>query len=180
MGFDAVVSLKFAEAGKRGLVTYVEKVLKETVSYKPDTYTIADDSGIHSYKAFLIAFANAAQYGNNAYIAPGASMQDGLLDVIVMEPFNLMQAPTMAVDLFAKTLGNNNHIKTFQARRVHIRREMPGAIHYDGDPCNMGTEIDVEIKPLGLRAVVNPAAIEDPAKPSKVLNALSSIVNKTV
>ena len=180
MGFDAFVSLKFAGAGKRGPVTYVENVLKEGLKYKPETYTVEDESGTNSYKAFLITCANAAQYGNNAYIAPGASMQDGLMDVIVMEPFNMMEAPKLAMDLFAKTLSSNSRIKTFQARRIHISRSKPGAIHYDGDPIEMGTEIDVEMRPLGLRAVVNPKAIEDSAHPNKMVNALSSLVNKMI
>lgn len=178
MGFDAFVSQKFAEAGKRGLTTYVEKVLVETLKYEPDTYTIEDETGRHSYKAFLIACANAAQYGNNAYIAPGASMQDGLMDVIVMEPFTVLEAPQIAVDLFAKTLPNNPRFKNFQAHRVHIHREKPGAVHYDGDPLQMGTDIDVVMKPLGLKAVVNPAVIEDVAAPNKVVNAMSTLINK--
>ena len=178
MGFDALVSMKFAEAGKRGLATYVEKVARESLAYKPDTYTLEDETGIHRYKAFLLACANAAQYGNNAYIAPRASMQDGLLDIIVMEPFNVLEAPGIAMELFAKTLNNNQHIKTFQARRVHIHREKAGAVHYDGDPLQMGTEIDIEIQPRGFLAVVNPAVTEDAAAPNKMLNAVSSLVNK--
>ncbi|MBQ9668440.1 MAG: YegS/Rv2252/BmrU family lipid kinase [Prevotella sp.] len=180
VGFDAFVSLKFAEAGKRGLVTYVENVLKEGLKYKPETYVIEDETGTHHYKAFLITCANAAQYGNNAYIAPGASMQDGLMDVIVMEPFNVMEAPKLAMDLFAKTLNSNSSIKTFQARRVHIRRETPGPVHFDGDPIEMGLDINVEMRPLGLLAVVNPEAIEDKASPNKMVNALSSLVNKII
>ena len=178
MGFDAFVSEKFAEAGKRGLTTYIEKVLKESLNYKPDTYIVEDETGTHKYKAFLIACANAAQYGNNAYIAPGASMQDGLLDVIVMEPFTVLEAPQMAIDLFAKTLGNNHRIKTFQARRLHIHREKEGAIHFDGDPMQMGCDIDVSIEPLGLKAVVNPkGSKEDDAEPNKMMNAMSWLIN---
>ena len=178
MGFDAFVSLKFAEAGKRGLVTYVENVLKEGLKYEPDTYTIEDETGKNQYKAFLVTCANAAQYGNNAYIAPGASMQDGLMDVIIMEPFNVIEAPTIVTDLFAKTLSNNSHIKTFQARSIRIRREHPGAVHFDGDPIKMGTDIHVSIKPLGLKAVINPDTTEDPARPHPMVNAITSIVDK--
>lgn len=178
MGFDAFVSLKFAEAGKRGLVTYVENVLKEGLRYEPDTYTIEDETGKNQYKAFLVTCANAAQYGNNAYIAPGASMQDGLMDVIIMEPFNVIEAPTIVTDLFAKTLSNNSHIKTFQARSIRIRREHPGAVHFDGDPIKMGTDIHVSIKPLGLKAVINPDTTEDPARPHPMVNAITSIVDK--
>ncbi|MBR1468823.1 MAG: diacylglycerol kinase family lipid kinase, partial [Prevotella sp.] len=82
MGFDAFVSQKFAEAGRRGPITYVENVLREGLKYKPETYEIQDETGTTRAKAFLISCANASQYGNNAYIAPQASMSDGLLDVI--------------------------------------------------------------------------------------------------
>jgi len=60
MGFDAFISLKFAEAGKRGPITYVENVLKEGLKYKPETYEVSDDTGAKKYKAFLIACANAS------------------------------------------------------------------------------------------------------------------------
>lgn len=70
MGFDAFISQKFASAKKRGPITYVENVLKEGLKYRPETYTVEDETGTKKYKAFLIACANASQYGNNAYIAP--------------------------------------------------------------------------------------------------------------
>ena len=180
MGFDAYVSLKFAESGKRGLATYVENVLKEGLTYKPDTYIITDESGNHQYNAFLVACANASQYGNNAYIAPEASMQDGLLDVIIMEPFNIIEAAKVGFDLFAKTLKSNKHIKTFQARSIHIHRNESGAVHFDGDPTKMGTDIDVRIEPLGLKAIINPDRTQDEAKPGKVIDNISKTIDKII
>jgi YegS/Rv2252/BmrU family lipid kinase len=177
MGFDAFISFKFAESGKRGPITYVENVLKEGLKYQPETYVVEDESGKHHYKAFLIACANAAQYGNNAYIAPGASMKDGLLDVIIMEPFDVIEAPKIAADMFAKTLSSNSRIKTFQARNIHIHRSKPGAIHYDGDPIMTDADVDIEMQHLGIRIVVNPDAIEDEAQPNPVLNAFSDFFN---
>ena len=180
MGFDAYVSLKFAESGKRGLATYVENVLKEGLTYKPDTYIITDESGNHQYNAFLVVCANASQYGNNAYIAPEASMQDGLLDVIIMEPFNIIEAAKVGFDLFAKTLKSNKHIKTFQARSIHIHRNESGAVHFDGDPTKMGTDIDVRIEPLGLKAIINPDRTQDDAKPGKVIDNISKTIDKII
>ena len=177
MGFDAFISLKFAEAGKRGPITYVENVLKEGLKYKPETYEVKDDSGTHHYKAFLIACANASQYGNNAYIAPGATMKDGEMDVIIMEPFNALDAPQIAADLFMKTLGNNSKIKTFRTSHLEIRRKAPGAIHYDGDPLMTDADIDIHIEHLGIRIVTNPEATEDAAQPNSVLNAFSDFFN---
>ena len=77
-GFDAFVSLKFADSGKRGLLTYLENTLHESLTYEPETYEIENEEGTIKYKAFLIACANASQYGNNAYIAPQASLTDRL------------------------------------------------------------------------------------------------------
>ena len=177
MGFDAFISLKFAEAGKRGPITYVENVLKEGLKYKPETYEIVDDTGTSRYKAFLIACANASQYGNNAYIAPGATMKDGEMDVIIMEPFTALDAPQIAADLFMKTLGNNSKIKTFRTRSLHIHRKEPGAIHYDGDPIMTDNDIDVRIEHLGIKIVANPEVSEDEAQPNQVLNAFSDFFN---
>ena len=137
MGFDAFISLKFAEAGKRGPITYVENVLKEGLKYKPETYEIIDDNGTTKYKAFLIACANASQYGNNAYIAPGATMKDGKMDVIIMEPFDALEAPQIAADLFMKTLGNNSKIKTFHTlrrRSHHDQQRHRSAYRASGHP----------------------------------------------
>ena len=177
MGFDAFISLKFAEAGKRGPVTYLENVLKEGLVYRPETYEVEDESGTKKYKAFLIACANASQYGNNAYIAPGATMQDGELDVIIMEPFNALDAPQVAADLFMKTLTNNSKIKTFRTKRLHITRSEPGAIHYDGDPIMTGKDIDVHIEPQGIRILTNPEQKEDTGEANFLLNAFSDFFN---
>ena len=177
MGFDAFISLKFAEAGKRGPITYVENVLKEGLKYKPETYEVSDDTGKKRYKAFLIACANASQYGNNAYIAPGATMKDGEMDVIIMEPFDAIEAPQIAADLFMKTITNNSKIKTFRTKSLHIKRKGPGAIHYDGDPIMTGEEIEVHIEHEGIRILTNPDVIEDSGQPNFLLNAFSDFFN---
>ncbi len=175
MGFDAFISLKFAEAGKRGPITYVENVLKEGLKYKPETYEVEDETGAKKYKAFLIACANASQYGNNAYIAPKATMTDGLMDVIIMEPFDVFDAPQISLDLLNKTLNKNSKIKTFRAKRIHIHRSKPGAIHYDGDPIMTGSDIDVHIEEKGIKIVINPDRTEDTCQPNFFLNAFSGL-----
>lgn len=158
LGFDAFVSQKFAESGKRGPISYVENTLREGLKYKPDTYIIEDDKGTVKYRAFLLACANASQYGNNAYIAPHASMKDGLMDVIVMEPFNTFEAPQIALQLFNGTLLRNNHVKTFRADKIRITREKAGAVHCDGDAFMTGPVVEVELIKRDFRVVVNPFA----------------------
>ena len=173
VGFDAFVSLKFAEGGKRGFLSYVEKTLREGIRYKPETYTISYGDHTEEQKAFLIACANASQYGNNAYIAPGASMKDGLMDVIVMEPFYTIEAPQVIMQLFNKSLPSNNHVKVRQASKISILRPSEGAVHLDGDPMTMGREIQVEILRGKFRVVVNPS----PARPEEKKNPLRTFAD---
>ena len=155
VGFDAFVSSKFAHSSKRGALSYLDYTLREGVKYTPDTYEIEIEGETTSHKAFLIACANASQYGNNAYIAPHASMQDGLMDVTIMEPFPVIEAPQIVFQLFNKTLNHNSHIRMFRCSHITIHREKEGVIHYDGDPVMAGTEIDVRLIKAGLRVIVN-------------------------
>ena len=175
MGFDAFISMKFAEAGKRGPITYMQKVLEEGLRYEPETYVIEDEDGTHSYKAFLVSVANASQYGNNAYIAPQASMSDGLLDVIIMEPFDLIDAPQVAIELFNKTLDKNLKIKTFRSKHIHIDRKSEGIIHYDGDPITSSADVDISIVPKGINIIVNPKGGQDCRQPNMLQTAFSEI-----
>lgn len=177
IGFDAFVSMKFAEAGKRGPITYVENVLREGLRYKPETYTITDESGTKMRKAFLISCANASQYGNNAYIAPHASMTDGILDIIIMEPFDMFDAPQISMDLFSKTIENNSKIKMLKSSRILVKRQKEGYIHYDGDPVMAGTEIEIHVEHKGIKMVVNPDADKSKRKPAPVVNAISEAFN---
>ncbi len=156
VGFDAFISERFASSNKRGILTYVENTLKSGLQYKPQLYTVKDDNGKETYRAFLIACANASQYGNDAYIAPYASMKDGLLDVVVMEPFNAIEAPQVVLQLFSKQLPKNSHVKTFKAKHLSICREGEGVAHYDGDPFWTGANIDIELHHSAFNVVVNP------------------------
>lgn len=155
VGFDAFVSSKFAESGKRGLLSYIENTLREGLKYRSNTYDIEVDGEKQHYKAFLIACANASQYGNNVYIAPQASMSDGLMDVTIMEPFNVLEAPQIAIQLFNKSIDTNSRIRTFKCHRLHIHRNAPGVIHFDGDPKQEGKDLDVRLVESAIHVVVN-------------------------
>ena len=176
MGFDAYISHKFAMAGKRGPLTYIENVLKSGLTYKPERYVIDDENGSHEYNAFLVSIANASQYGNDAYIAPQASMSDGLMDVIIMEPFDVVEAAQVSYDIMNKTLDENSKVKSFKTKHIRILREKPGYVHYDGDPIMADADLDVSIKEKGIRVVVNKNADKRKRRPTKMQRMLSEII----
>lgn len=154
VGFDAFVSLKFSQAGKRGPLTYIEKTLQANLTYKPETYELEMDGISSRYKAFVIACGNASQYGNNAYITPRASLDDGLLDVTILEPFSVLEGPLVAFQLFNRSIDQNSRVKSFRCRSLRILRDKPGVVHFDGDPMMADAVVEVKILPKELRVLV--------------------------
>ena len=154
MGFDAAVSNKFANEGTRGFITYIKTALTEYINYKPQAYKIDIDDKSMTDKAFVIACCNAAQYGNNAYIAPRATMQDGLIDVTVMHPFNPAASPLIGARLFLRQLNHDNHVSIYRGKRVVIERRHDDVIHIDGDPVMMPARVTIENVAAGINILV--------------------------
>lgn len=176
VGFDAFVSLKFAEAGKRGMMTYLEKTLQESLKYQPETYELETEDGTEKHKAFLIACANASQYGNNAYIAPQATMTDGLMDVVILEPFTFLDIASLSFQLFNKTIDQNSRIKSLRCKKLHIRRKNKGVIHCDGDPMMTDEDIYVELIKDGLYLLAPPHKTKESFVP-ELINKTSNYFN---
>ena len=161
MGFDATVSYKFSNEGTRGFITYVKTALAEYLKYKPQEYTINIDGAQLRERAFVIACCNAAQYGNNAYIAPRATMQDGLIDVTVMHPFNIAESPLIGARLFLRQLNHDHHVSIYRGKQVVIERDHDDIIHVDGDPMMMPARIAIQNVSKGIHILVPPSLPDD-------------------
>ena len=74
------------------------------VRYRATEYEIAIDGAQQRRSALIVAIANASQYGNNARIAPLASLRDGLLDVVVIDRLSPLAIPSAGLRLFRGTL----------------------------------------------------------------------------
>lgn len=153
-GFDAHIGKLFAHAGKRGPWTYVKKIIQEFKKYKAETYELEIDGKKHAEKAFLVTFANASQWGNNAQIAPEANIQDGLINITVMKPFPVYCAPFLAARLYLKNMHQSKYTSTYTGKKIILTRAGEGPAHYDGEPEIMGNTLNVEIFPGTLSVCV--------------------------
>lgn len=151
VGFDAAVSQKFANEKHRGSLTYLKSAIEEYLSYKPQEYELLIDDTIRAEKAFLVACANASQYGNNAFIAPNANIEDGKMDITILSPFTPLDIAPIAIQLFTKQLDRNSKIKTLKGKEVTIIRQKPGIMHLDGEPIEAEAEIHISVVPHSLR-----------------------------
>ena len=151
VGFDAEVTEKFNRRPGRGLNNYIRTVLEEYFRYKAETYTIIANGRKITEEALIVAVCNASQYGNNAYIAPHASIKDGLLDVTVVHHGNFLEDAFTAIDVLSGMADNSQSFTTFRARDLRIIRNADGAVHFDGEPASMPRILDVICHHAGLR-----------------------------
>ncbi len=154
VGFDALVAVQFNEGKSRGLKTYIQNTLQSLFNYKPETYHILGEGIDITTEAFLITFANAGQWGYDAYIAPKASVQDGLMDIAIVNKFPLSAAPKLALNLFTHDIDENFYMNTVRSKAITLIRENAGAIHIDGDPFEMPKELNIKIVEDGLKVLV--------------------------
>ena len=144
VGFDAHVSAKFAESKKRGPMSYLKNTLVEYLRYRSEEYSIETADQVLTERAFVIACGNASQYGNNAFITPNASMQDGLIDVTLIQPFTPFDTAVLGILLFTKHIDQDTNIQSFRTPSLTIHRPKAGVMHIDGEPMMM--EADIEVK----------------------------------
>ena len=105
--------------------------------------------------AFFISIANSNQFGNNAIIAPQASLSDGLLDIVIVQKMNKAKLPFA---ILRQMRGNNKvqqlvedmstkNILYFQTPSLRIKNPKLAPLHIDGEPRDAVEEIQVEIIP---------------------------------
>lgn len=154
LGFDAVVGAQFNRAGTRGVFTYMGTCTREYLKYRREQYEINIDGHIFSTKAFLITFANCAQWGNNAFIAPAADVTDGMLDMVIWKRAPLIYMPVLTAELFLKAINYSEYIDTYRCKRVEIKREKEGLIQFDGESRTMERNIVATICSKAVKVIV--------------------------
>ncbi len=155
MGFDAQVAHDFAQKSTRGLFTYTQQSIIQFFKANPYQFEIILDHFSFFTDAFFISIANSNQFGNNAIIAPQASLSDGLLDIVIVQKMNKAKLPFA---ILRQMRGNNKvqqlvedmstkNILYFQTPSLRIKNPKLAPLHIDGEPRDAVEEIQVEIIP---------------------------------
>ncbi|BET67983.1 YegS/Rv2252/BmrU family lipid kinase [Opitutales bacterium ASA1] len=155
LGLDAEIGRRFNLSRRRGFLTYLRLGASAVIGYRPQRLAIESDSGTRlELDAILVTVANSTQYGNNARIAPLAKLDDGRLDLVVLDTRSLWAAPRLVLRLFTGSMHRSGHVHTLSGTRFVIRRAAPGPIHTDGEVHDCGETIEVSVRPRSLRVAV--------------------------
>lgn len=153
IGFDGHVAALFGQNGKRGLWNYLRIVGKEYLRFEPFTFEMKPTHPAEPRRVFMLNFANSSQFGNDARIAPEASVRDGWMDVVAIP--NL--SPAHALRLLGQSWLRRHDHRIAPRQPVRAATvDLPSAVayHIDGEPCAPAKNFRVELLPNSLRVLV--------------------------
>jgi diacylglycerol kinase (ATP) len=154
IGFDALIASRFAERDtrRRGFVSYLTIAAREVRGYRPTEYviTIGEESAPHT--AWMIVLANSRQYGNGACIAPGASLDDGELDLVVVHGVSRWAIVRRVPRLFRGTLATEPGVITIaRVTEATIGSDSGLTVHLDGEVMTYPSSVQVRVHPRALK-----------------------------
>ncbi len=161
LGFDAKVADDFSRQKKRGLNSYTKIAMKNFFAAKTYPFTIEVENNVFKLDAFLICIANSNQFGNNFKIAPGASICDGFLDIVVLKKTTKPQIVISFIKqlISGKTRSlaekdfHKKNILYFQTKKLKIKNPELAPLHIDGDPAETFEEFTIEILPAAYKLI---------------------------
>lgn len=151
VGFDAAVTKRYTDIPSRGLFAYLSSAIDEYIHFTPQRYQITIEGETFEQRAMLVTCANIEQYGNNAFIAPGALPDDGLIDLVLISPVNILQIPHFVRQLLTKQINRNILAQSFRCQELTLEREQEGDVQIDGESLCMGKKIKIKVAPRSLR-----------------------------
>ena len=136
IGVDALIATRFAERGlrKRGPLAYLQLGVAELTRPLTRRYEVCIDEEVCEYDAMMLALANGRQYGNRVYIAPGARLDDGLLELVIVERQSVLGIARRLPSLFLGRLRPGGGVIMRAVREVLVRADAAIPFHTDGEP----------------------------------------------
>lgn len=161
LGFDAQVAHDFAKQSKRGLITYIKQTIHNFFSARPYSFDIVNQGKSFNTEAYFISIANSNQFGNNFTIAPLASLDDGLLDIVIvkkMSKFRFLwqvfkQLRRGEVDEYNELTVQHREVLYFQTPRLMITNLENAPLHIDGDPVETTRKFSIQVIPQAFKLI---------------------------
>lgn len=153
-GFDALVNERANRwRWPKGPVRYNLAIARELPVFRPVRYRLELDGEVEELRGMLVSVANGSSFGGGMRIAPDASMDDGLLDVVVLGPVSTAQFLRVFPTVYAG--GHVNHPAVTIRRARTVRVEVPDrtlAVYADGERVGP-VPLDCEAVPGAVRVL---------------------------
>ena len=141
VGFDAYIARLMKAAKMRGFSAYLNLILREYPTYESKDYKLVIDGKEITRKAWFTTFANSNQFGYNAAIAPQAKLDDGLIDISIVDKIPIEHLPVTGPLVYANHFELSQHVEMFKAHEVWVSGNVDKWVNIDGEGENVGNEL---------------------------------------
>lgn len=153
VGFDAQVAHEFNNLKLRGIFSYIYAAIKLWFRYPEKKYKIISGGKVMTVSCFILSFANSSQYGNNAFIAPNASMQDGLMDICILKRPAFFEILWFLLFFMNSKIYKLSYYKELQCSEAIVEGDIE-RVHIDGDAYIMHSPIQLKMHKGVLKVVL--------------------------
>jgi diacylglycerol kinase (ATP) len=155
-GFDSEVNETANRMRTRiqGTAKYVAAVFKTLRRFNPAQFRMSIDGGDEeSFSVMLIAVGNGRSYGGGMKITPGASIDDGILEVCAVKAMKRGQFLRAFPKVFKGTHVNDPRVQTWRGKRIELAADRHFEVYADGEPSGP-LPATFEVVPGALRLAV--------------------------
>ena len=147
IGLDSLVAHSFNDLKHRGFFPYIWFTLKTFIRLRPFPVTIwCGGEKVVSENLFAVTIANTRQFGNNAFIAPDAKPNDGIINLVLIKPFPKRFGLLFVIRLFTKRINKMKFVKQIKTDKEIVIETQETRMHIDGEPCNTDGKVTIKIK----------------------------------
>ena len=154
LGFDSEANrIANAAPSRLGNLAYVYGGLRALAGWDPARFELRLDGEPLSLAGYSVAACNAPFYGGGMHLAPGARLDDGALDVVLVAQMPKRSYLVALPGVFRGTHVDNPAVRILKARELHVDADRPFQIYADGDPIAT-TPATISVIPRALRVLV--------------------------
>lgn len=146
-GFDSVANRIANETRLvHGNLVYAYGALRALATWRPANFTLTVDGGERlDLTGFTVAAANSKAYGGGMFLAPDASLEDGLLDVVMISDMPKLSALRLLPQVFSGGHVRHPRVRVVRTREIEISASRRFELYADGDPV---AELPVTVRAL--------------------------------
>jgi YegS/Rv2252/BmrU family lipid kinase len=154
-GFDSVANRIANETRVvRGGLVYAYALVRALPTWKPASFEVTLDGGeTCDFTGYSVAAANSSMFGGGMRLAPDASLQDGLLDVVMIEDMPRLRYLGLAPTVFVGRHVRQRAVRVVRTRALQISSDRPFTLYADGDPI-AELPVAVRVLPAAVRMIV--------------------------
>jgi diacylglycerol kinase (ATP) len=154
-GFNAGLIQKFEESDERGMMTYFKSSVSQIFENNKYRFTLESNGKRKQVNAKMLVIANGDRYGTGAKINVAGKLDDGLFEVIVLNPDSLLEWTTLTLGFIKEDFSDLDFVQTISTKKVIIENPDKAAFHIDGELKDYPGTVEINLSKMKIEVYSN-------------------------